>query len=246
MSPSSLLLLIGAILISPALSLNCASKIDNVYANCTVLPSLGAVLHWNYTETNSTLSFAAGANISRGMWFGWGINPGNGDGMNGAFAFLALYPQSGILTVKPYSLTLNSRSTITEVPNKSLPWIVQNSSAVVGSAGGVWIYATLSNLTRPSQLNTLWQVGPLSTDRQPHPLGHQMETENMNAKVALTLAAGNSVAPGVSPSPAPAGDSGITPAQSPGNATGSSSASWKSTANLYPLLLVFGIFGLVL
>ncbi|CAH9093946.1 unnamed protein product [Cuscuta europaea] len=249
MSPSSLLLLIGALLISPALSLNCASKIQNVYANCTVLPTLGAILHWNYTAANSTLSFTFGVNTTKGQWSSFGINAGKKTGMDGAFAFVAINSKSGNLSLKQYNLTFNSRPGITEQP---LPWTVRNASAVAGSDEAVWISATVSQLPALSELNTLWQVGPLGADNAP--TMHSMGTENMEAKTTLQLTAGKSVAPGVSPSPAPSGGSEsdgenappITPVQSPGNATGSSSANWKSTANLYPLLSVLGVFGLVL
>ncbi|XP_019178466.1 PREDICTED: auxin-induced in root cultures protein 12-like [Ipomoea nil] len=247
----SLLLLLGALLISPAVSLQCTSQTFSTkahYANCSDLPTLKAFLHWTYNQTKSTLSvaFVAPPAAADG-WIAWGINP-TATGMIGTQAFIAFKDPQGKVAVKTYNLT--SYGGIT--PQK-LSLKVLDSRAEAAADGVMRIFATVELPEKMATVNHVWQVGASVKDGVPQK--HQMSQENLDAKSTLDLtAAGNTISKAPSPAPtaaAPGGDgkkTAISPAsgQTTGNDAGGASRNWKSNMNLHAFFTVVGIFGLVL
>lgn len=78
-------------LISPANALICSSQklSNNLYTNCTDLPTLNSSLHWTHIANTSSISIAFVAPPSKpDGWIAWAINP-TGTGMPGSQALLA-------------------------------------------------------------------------------------------------------------------------------------------------------------
>ncbi|XP_031099640.1 auxin-induced in root cultures protein 12 [Ipomoea triloba] len=248
---SLLLLVLGALLMSPAAALQCTSQTFSTkahYDTCSDLPTLKAFLHWTYNETKSTLSVAfVAAPAAADGWIAWGINP-TGAGMIGTQAFIAFKDAQGKVAVKTYNLT--SYGAIT--PQK-LSLTVLDSRAEAAADGKMRIFATVELPEKMATVNHVWQVGASVKDGIPQK--HQMLQENLDAKASLQLTAGNTISDAPSPTAAaaPGGGDGkntaISPAsgQTAGKDAGGASRNWKSNTNLPAIFFtVVGILGLVL
>lgn len=246
MSSFSLLLslLFGALLFSPAVSLECTSQTFSTkaqYSTCSDLPTLGAFLHWTYNQTKSTLAVAFVAKpAAPDGWIAWGINP-TSTGMIGAQAFIAFKDSKGKLAVKTYNLT--SYGAITQ---QKLSLTVMDSRAEAEN-GVMRIFATVKLPEKMETVNQVWQVGAAVKDNVPQK--HEMGPANLDAKDTLALTAANTISPASSPALAPSsGGAGKKAANAPasGNDAGGASRNWKSNTNLRALFTVLGIFGLLL
>ncbi|KAL6978875.1 hypothetical protein U1Q18_020543 [Sarracenia purpurea var. burkii] len=192
--------------VSPSHSLTCTSqnfKNNNLYTNCSDLPSLSAYLHWTYNSTTSSLSIAFIAPPAKSDgWIAWAINP-TGTGMVGAQSLVAFKQSDGSVAVKTYKL--NSYSSI-QPSNLSLP--VSHTSAEY-SVDQLKIFATVTLPENASSVNHVWQVGGSVTNGAPD--RHEFQSANLNAKGTLDLVTGKesngttgSGTHSNAPSPAPA------------------------------------------
>ncbi|XP_076886057.1 cytochrome b561 and DOMON domain-containing protein At4g12980-like [Bidens hawaiensis] len=166
------------LLISPAHSITCSSQkfSNNLYINCTDLPTLKASLYWNHVAKTSSLSIAFVAPPSKpDGWIAWAINP-KGTGMAGSQALVAFKDSKGSMTLKTYNIS--SYSSIVE-GNRVL-----NSRAEY-SAGTMKIHATVKLPKTMKEFNHVWQVGGAVVDGMP--VKHEFQPENLNAKGKLQL-----------------------------------------------------------
>ncbi|KAK9057463.1 hypothetical protein SSX86_022298 [Deinandra increscens subsp. villosa] len=177
--PLSLLLLL--LLTSPAHSLTCSSQnlSNNLYTNCTDLPTLNSSLHWTHVAKTSSLSIAFVAPPSKpDGWIAWGINP-TGTGMAGSQALVAFKDSNGSMTVKTYDVV--SYSSLVE---GEISFEVSDSRAEF-SDGSMKIFATVKLPETMTEVNHVWQVGGAVKDGAP--VKHEFQPENLNAKGKLKL-----------------------------------------------------------
>ncbi|MED6179442.1 hypothetical protein PIB30_001206 [Stylosanthes scabra] len=183
------------------------------YANCTDLPALGAVLHFTYNATNSSLSVAFAASPPSNGWVAWGVNTAGG-GMIGAQALIAYKHSDGKFAVDLYNLT--SYGSIDPVKKLSVEtWDV----SAVESNGAVTIFAAVKIPAKAENISQVWQVGPVVGGK---PGKHAIAKENLEAKSALP---GASTAAATPAAPAPASGSS-------GNTTGGGSGKKSGAASL--------------
>lgn len=178
-------LLFFAFLFSSVHSLNCTSQklpSKKVFSNCTDLPTLGAILHYSYDASNSSLSIAYVATPSKpNGWVAWAINP-TSTGMLGAQALIA-FKANGSVAVRTYNLT--SYKSIVE---SKLSFDVWDLSAEE-SNGVITILATVKVPEKTDKLNQVWQVGPSVTGGMPDK--HEISPSNLGAKSTLAVASGS-------------------------------------------------------
>ncbi|KAI4354209.1 hypothetical protein L6164_003098 [Bauhinia variegata] len=169
------------LLISPAHSQNCTSQKfsgNRVFANCSDLPTLSAVLHYNYNASNSSLSIAFTATPSKpDGWVAWAINP-NGTGMLGAQALIAFKLDSK-LTVKTYNL-----ESYKSIKQEKLSFDVWDLSAEENN-GTMTIFAGVKLPGKAENVSQVWQVGPSVTDGTPDK--HEFKPANLGSKGTLAL-----------------------------------------------------------
>ncbi|TKY68730.1 AIR12 protein [Spatholobus suberectus] len=172
---------------------------NRTYANCTALPTLGAILHYTYNATNRSLAvaFAAEPPSSTG-WVAWALNL-NGGGMIGAEALIA-FPVNGALTFRRYNLT--AYKGIDEV--KEFTFESSDVSAEQIS-GATVIFAVVTIPETAGNVSHVWQVGPVVGG---NPSIHATKPENLESKatlpVALTAASGGGNSSGSGNASAPA------------------------------------------
>ncbi|KAL8215104.1 hypothetical protein R6Q57_004553 [Mikania cordata] len=168
-------------LTSPAQSLNCSSQkfSNNLYTNCTDLPTLKSSLHWTHDNKTSSLSIAFVAPPSKpDGWIAWAINPTR-TGMAGSQALIAFKDSKGSMTVKKFNLS--SYSSIVE---GKISFVVLASRAEY-SAGSMKIFATVKLPETMTEMNYVWQVGGSVVEGMP--VKHEFLPENLNAKGKLLL-----------------------------------------------------------
>ncbi|XP_052170708.1 auxin-induced in root cultures protein 12-like [Diospyros lotus] len=216
----TLALLLLLQLISPALSLKCtsqsvSSKKNQLYTNCTDLPSLGAYLHWTHDASKSTLyvAFLAPPTKADG-WIAWAINP-TSTGMAGSQALLAFKQPNGSMAVNTYDI-----SSYSSIVLSKLSFDVSDMSAEY-SGGLMKIFATLALPKNATSVNQVWQVG--SSVSNGMPTRHEFQSANLNAKGPLDLV--KKAAPAAAPAPSSDGPlASPTPAAAPSPATSTSTA----------------------
>ncbi|MED6204414.1 hypothetical protein PIB30_008856 [Stylosanthes scabra] len=185
---------------------------SRTYANCTDLPALGAVLHFTYNSTNSSLAVAFAASPPSNGWVAWGVNTAGG-GMIGAQALIAYKHTDGKFAVDLYNLT--SYGFIDPVKKLSVEtWDV----SAVESNGAVTIFAAVKIPAKAENITQVWQVGPVVSGK---PAKHAIAKENLAATSALPGA----TAATTPAAPAPASGSG-------GNSSGSGSGKKSGAASL--------------
>ncbi|XP_058198301.1 cytochrome b561 and DOMON domain-containing protein At3g25290-like [Rhododendron vialii] len=182
---------IATLLISPSHSQTCASQTftsNKTYANCVELPTLNAVLHWDYANTarlyNSYLSIAFLARpASPSGWIAWGINPDKPQ-MVGTQALLAYRKNdSGSMVVRPFNIDSKPPT----FPSAPISFVVPYVSAEYdGEVMG--IFATLELPKNMTSVNHVWNVGGQMSDGVPAP--HAVEPENLSSVGTLDLANG--------------------------------------------------------
>ncbi|GMH25823.1 hypothetical protein Nepgr_027666 [Nepenthes gracilis] len=184
------LFLIWAMLISPGNSLTCSTQTlsgNKLYQHCNDLSSLNSFLHWTYSSSNGTLSFAYLAPpTSSAGWVAWALNP-TGTGMAGSQAFIAFKDSNGSMVVNTYNI-----SSYASVMEEKLSVEVYEKSAEY-TGGMMRIYATVGvpeTAVSSGKLNYIWQVGPSVTDGRP--AKHEFQQANLNAKATLDLKSGGS------------------------------------------------------
>lgn len=174
-------LLFLAFLFSCVHSLNCSTEkppANKVFANCTDLPTLGAILRYTYNESNSSLSIAyAAAPSNPNGWVAWAINP-TGEGMAGAQTLLAFKSKDSVV-VKTYNI-----SSYKSIVESKLSFDVWGQSAEE-SKGVITIFATVKVPTKVEKLNMVWQVGPSVTDGRPEK--HEFKPANLGSKSTLSV-----------------------------------------------------------
>ncbi|XP_027906563.1 auxin-induced in root cultures protein 12 [Vigna unguiculata] len=204
----SLLVFLSLFFTSSHSALTCTSyKIpkNRTYANCTALPTLGAILHYTYNATNRTLAVAYAAEPPKPSgWVAWGLNLAGG-GMIGTEAFIAIPGSSGGTTVHRYNLT--SYRGIDEVKAFTFDsWDV----ATEADGGVVAIFAVVAIPEKAGNVTHVWQVGPTKDGKLSI---HEAKPDNLQAKAALPVAlapaaaggSGNSSGSGNATAPAAAG-----------------------------------------
>ncbi|KAI7738396.1 hypothetical protein M8C21_021526 [Ambrosia artemisiifolia] len=167
-------------LTSPAHSITCSSQkfSNNLYSNCTDLPTLNASLYWNHINSSSfSIAFVAPPSKPDG-WIAWAINP-TGTGMAGSQALIAFKDSKGMMNVKTYNIS--SYSSIVE---GKISFEVSGSRAEY-SAGSMKIYATVKLPETMTEVNHVWQVGGSVVDGVP--AKHEFQPDNLNAKGKLML-----------------------------------------------------------
>ncbi|XP_065873246.1 auxin-induced in root cultures protein 12-like [Euphorbia lathyris] len=182
------------LLISPALSQNCTSqtfKNNNLYSNCTNLPTLNSFLHYTYNSSNSSLSIAFKAPPSKPSgWVAWGVNL-NGTGMVGAQALVSFKSNGSSIVVKKYNII--SYRELNETSKLAVD--VWDVSAESDSATGDYvIFASVKVPESMEKLNHIWQVGPSVTNGRPDK--HDFLPQNLGAKATLELMASTATADG--------------------------------------------------
>ncbi|KVI03784.1 auxin-induced in root cultures protein 12 [Cynara cardunculus var. scolymus] len=214
------------LLTSPASSLDCSSQkfANNLYANCTDLPTLKSSLHWIYISKTSSLSIAFIAPPPKpDGWIAWAINPTQ-TGMAGSQALIAFKDANGSMTVKKYNIS--SYSSIVE---GEISFEVPESRAEY-SGGSMKIFATVKLPETMTEVNHVWQVGGLVTEGRP--TKHEFQPANLKAvgKLHLKLAEkeqNNSTT---------AGSPIVSPISSPSPST--SSASCNTKMYVYFMLII--------
>ncbi|KAM7270540.1 hypothetical protein ACFE04_029754 [Oxalis oulophora] len=192
--------LLCAYLISSSHSLTCTSQNftnNNLYTNCTDLPTLNSYLHYTYNAANSSLNIAFIATPPKSNgWISWAVNP-TSTGMIGAQALIA-FKSNGSLVVKKFNLT--SYSKITESTALSFDVWDLNAEENVED-GSVVIFGSLKVPDgNRGELNHVWQVGSKVSD-DGIPVKHQMVPANLKATAVLELVDnGSSVSPAPSTS----------------------------------------------
>ncbi|CAJ1949666.1 unnamed protein product [Sphenostylis stenocarpa] len=208
----SFLLSLSLFFTSSHSALTCSSlklPANRTYANCTNLPTLGAVLHYTYNTTNRSLAvaFAAAPPTSSG-WVAWGLNLAGG-GMIGTQAFIAIPASAGGSTVHRYNLT--AYKSIDKVEAFSFEsWGV----ATEESGGAVLIFAVVSIPEKADNVSHVWQVGPTQGGKLSI---HGSTPDNLQSKAALPVALG------------PAATSGSGNSSGNGNATAPAAASGEKS-----------------
>ncbi|XP_071718060.1 auxin-induced in root cultures protein 12-like [Rutidosis leptorrhynchoides] len=221
---SVILIIITSILFltSPSHSLTCTSQkftSNNLYTNCTDLPTLGSSLHYTHDAKTSLLKIAFVAPSKPTGWIAWAINPTQ-TGMAGSQALLAFQNANGSMNVKTYNIS--SYSSIVE---GKILFDVTDLTAEY-SAGSMKIFATVKLPEKMTTLNQVWQVGSSVTAGVPGK--HEFKPENLKATGKLLLqvtekaksnVTGGSSAPVGNPVASPIGSS-VTNAPSPTTSDG--------------------------
>jgi len=208
----SLLVFLSLFFTSSHSALTCASfklPANRTYANCTALPTLGAILHYTYNATNHTLAVAFAAEPPKPSgWVAWGLNLAGG-GMVGTEAFIAIPASAGGRTVHRYNLT--SYKQIDEVKAFTFEsWDLATEEA----AGVVAIFAVVAVPEKAGNVSHVWQVGPAKDGKL---MIHDTKPDNLQAKAALPVALG------------PAAASGSGNSTGSGNATAPAAASGEKS-----------------
>lgn len=168
----------------PANSQTCSSRKfsnNNLYSQCSDLPSLSAFLHWTYDSSNSSLSVAFVANPPESNgWIAWAINP-TSTGMVGSQALVA-YLDAGVPVVKTYDV-----ASYGSIKPSKLSFEVWDTAAEL-SGGQMMMFAKLKVPTAATTLNQVWQVGP-SVDGT-NLVVHEFQPANLNSKGTLALSGG--------------------------------------------------------
>ncbi|KAJ0611737.1 putative DOMON domain-containing protein [Helianthus annuus] len=228
-------------LTSPTHSLNtCTSQNigNNLYTNCTDLPTLNASLYYNHIPKTSSISIAFVAPPSKpDGWIAWAINPTQ-TGMAGSQALIAFKNSNGTMNVKTYNIS--SYSSIVE---GKIAFEVSEARAEY-SAGSMKIYATVKLPETMTEVNHVWQVGGAVVDGVP--VKHEFQPENLSAKGKFRLrvaevrgggGGGDSPAgaPSISPNPNP------NPSPNPSSGSGSGSGYKKSVMCVFLVVIVGGL-----
>ncbi|KAI3667897.1 hypothetical protein L6452_42967 [Arctium lappa] len=215
------------LLTSPASSLNCSSHKfagNNLYANCTDLPTLNSSLHWTYISKNSSLSIAFIAPPPKpDGWIAWAINPTR-TGMAGSQALIAFKDVNGSMTVKKYDI-----SSYSSVVEGEISFEVPDSSAEY-SHGSMKIYATVKLPETMTEVNHVWQVG--GSVRDGTPTKHEFLPANLKAVGKLHL----KMADNERSNSTSVGSPIVSPISSPSPST--SSASCNTEMYVYFMLMI--------
>ncbi|KAK1428515.1 hypothetical protein QVD17_17350 [Tagetes erecta] len=231
-------------LISPANAIICSSQkfSNNLYTNCTDLPTLNSSLHWTHVANTSSISIAFVAPPSKpDGWIAWAINP-TGTGMAGSQALLAFKDSNGSMTVKTYNIS--SYSSIVE---GKIAFEVSDSRAEF-SAGSMKIYATLKLPKTMTEVNHVWQVGGSVMGGMP--VKHEFQPENLNAKGILKIQSPQKAktsgapapSPAIAPSPntSPTGSSTSTSSSPTGSSRPTSSSATKNNVMCLFFMVIIG------
>nr|XP_043610745.1 auxin-induced in root cultures protein 12-like [Erigeron canadensis] len=175
-------LLLSLIFITtPSHSLNCSSQklANNLYTNCTNLPTLDSSLHWTHDTKTSTLVIAFVAPPAKpNGWIAWAINPTQ-HGMAGSQALIAFKNSNGSMNVKTYNI-----SSYSDIVEGKIAFDVTDLKAEY-SGGSMKIYATLKLPKEMTQVNHVWQVG--SEVMEGMPAKHEFQPANLKAMGKLQL-----------------------------------------------------------
>ncbi|KAH7533453.1 hypothetical protein FEM48_Zijuj04G0132100 [Ziziphus jujuba var. spinosa] len=149
-----------------------------IYSSCLDLPVLSSFLHWNYSQTSSTLDIAfrhTGASSSK--WVSWAINP-RGLAMAGSQALVA-YEKSGVF----HAYTSPIASTSTDLAEGNLSFGVSNLSASFANTE-ITIFAKLVLSDGETKVNQVWQEGNMVNGV---PQIHATSGPNMRSTATLDL-----------------------------------------------------------
>ncbi|PIA38372.1 hypothetical protein AQUCO_02800218v1 [Aquilegia coerulea] len=161
-----------------------------VFTSCSDLPVLNSFLHWNYNLRTHIVDVAyrqPGLISSSGRWISWAINP-TSDGMIGAQSLVAFTGSDG--SMRAYTSPITAYRTKLELGNLSFP--VSDVSAVLENNEMI-IFASIQLLSNSSEINHLWQEGPLKGDI---PGIHATSGPNMESKATLDFLSGKAVTVG--------------------------------------------------
>ncbi|KAM3683649.1 hypothetical protein ACJW30_12G162600 [Castanea mollissima] len=196
------LVVVVGLMVSPSESQNCSSLnvTNKVFSNCSVLPVLGAFLHWTYNASNSTLSIAFSAKPPQADgWVAWAINP-TSTKMAGSQALLAYKASGSTPTVKEYNITSYN---FAAAGNKLSYEVSDLRSEEID--GTITIFAKWKLHEKTEKINQVWQVGPLMNGL---PGIHATKGDNVLSFEPLELVGSGG---STSPSAAPAPSNGSTP-----------------------------------
>lgn len=221
----SLLVFLSLFFTSSHSALTCASyklPANRTYANCTALPTLGAILHYTFNATNRTLAIAYAAEPPKSGWVAWGLNLAGG-GMIGTQAFIAIPASAGGITVHRYNLT--AYKAIDEVKAFTFDsWDV----ATEGAGGAVAIFAVVAIPEKAGNVTHVWQVGPTKDGKLSI---HDTKPDNLQARAALPVAL----------APASAGGSGNSSGSGNATAPAASSGDKSGVSERFGVGFYFGL-----
>ncbi|CAM8953026.1 unnamed protein product [Rhodiola kirilowii] len=163
-SARSLLLLLACLTISSLLASVSAQTCNSykfttndVFASCNDLPVLKSYLHWNYDNSTRKATIAyRQTGVSTSQWVAWAINP-TGSKMVGSQSLVAHHNSSG--SVEAFTSPILSYGT--SLAKGDLSFAVSGLRASY-SGTEMTIFATIDLPGSTSQVNQVWQVGPMS------------------------------------------------------------------------------------
>lgn len=179
------ILIILSLYISSSYAQSCTNykfSSNQIFTQCSDLPSLNSFLHWNYDQSTKSVKMAyRHSGVSASRWVAWAVNP-TGRGMVGAQALVAYQKSDG--KIRAYTSPVTGYQTQLQEGELSFP--VSDLTATY--AGNEFIiFATLKLDNISSTVNQVWQEGPLSGDS---PATHPTSGPNVQSTGNLNLLSG--------------------------------------------------------
>ncbi|CAK7323270.1 unnamed protein product [Dovyalis caffra] len=161
---------------------------NKIFRACNDLPVLNSYLHWNYDSSSNKLQIAyRHTGITSSMWVAWAINP-TSTGMAGSQALIAYRRTDG--TMRAYTSPISSYQT--SLQEGKLSFDVSDLSAT-SAKNEIIIFATIGLSNSSTNVNQVWQDGPLSGNT---PQIHTTSGSNVKSMGTLNLLSGESSSTG--------------------------------------------------